>query len=299
MVQIGQAAVTKAEASPAWLANCDPLCHKATMTIRLPVLATALFAAPLAASAQPAVCPQFFPGGQRPDLLDPRLAQRTTLLCNDAYAALASGVTRGPLWSAEHLTAASVAAARETPRQGEFHPDDRLPPEDRAEIKDFRGSGYDRGHLSPSGDAGNIQAQQQSFSLANMVPQAPELNRGPWERIESATRRLAARRGELYVVTGPAFQGRQVRSIGAGVLVPSSIWKALYDPRAGRAGAYLCSNTAAPRCEVMSVAALACLVGIDPFPAATARAKVAAMPLPIPRDRAPEHNRQQRRSPRD
>ncbi len=30
-------------------------------------------------------CPQFFPGGQSPALVNPKLGQRTTLLCNDAY----------------------------------------------------------------------------------------------------------------------------------------------------------------------------------------------------------------------
>ena len=94
----------------------------------------ALLAAPLAALAQDAVCPEFFSGGQPPALVNPRLAKRTTLLCNDAYAVLASGVTRGPLWSAEHPTAASLAAARDTPRQGEFHPEARLPRADQAQL---------------------------------------------------------------------------------------------------------------------------------------------------------------------
>jgi hypothetical protein len=57
---------------------------------------------PVAALAQAPACPQFFPGGQPPALVNSRLAQRTTLLCNDAYAALASGVTHGAVWSAEH-----------------------------------------------------------------------------------------------------------------------------------------------------------------------------------------------------
>ena len=56
-----------------------------------------------------------------------------------------------------------------------------------------------------------MQAQEQTFSLANMVPQTPELNCGVWEGIERAVRRLAARRGELYVITDPAFQGQQIQ----------------------------------------------------------------------------------------
>ena len=55
------------------------------------------------------LCPALFAGGQPPALLNPRLAQRTRGLCYDAFAVLASGVTRGPLWSAEHPTAGTVS----------------------------------------------------------------------------------------------------------------------------------------------------------------------------------------------
>ena len=153
------------------------------MTRCLLAITLALLAAPAALAqnlAQDAACPEFFPGGQPPVLVNPRPAERTTLLCNDAYAVLASGVTRGPLWSAEHPTAASLAAARDTPRQGEFHLETRLPPEDRVQLGDYRRSGYDRGHMAPSGDMPDARAQQQSFSLANMVPQTGVLNRGVW-----------------------------------------------------------------------------------------------------------------------
>ena len=272
------------------------------MTIaRLPVLGLLQLLLPATAWAEPVSCPQFFPGGQPPALANPRLAQRTTLLCNDAYAALASGITRGAMWSAEHLTRAGLEQARGTPRQGEFHPDDRLPSADQAQLADYRRSGYDRGHMSPSGDMPGGAAQQQSFSLANMVPQTPELNRGVWSGIEMATRGLAERRGDLYVVTGPAFAGQQIQSIGpGGVLVPSSTWKAVYDPGVQAAGVYLCGNTAVPTCEVMSVAALVRLVGIDPFPAISARTKEVTMTLPEPEgrhDSSSRHQRQRRKPP--
>ena len=56
-------------------------------------------------------CPRFFPEGQPPALVNPKLQSRTTLLCNGAYAVLASGVTHGALWSAEHPTTASLGGA--------------------------------------------------------------------------------------------------------------------------------------------------------------------------------------------
>ena len=76
--------------------------------------------------------PQFFPGDWPPALVNPKLGRRTTLLCSDAYAALASGVTHGAIWSAEHPTAASLEQAQGIRREGRFHADDRLPPDDQA-----------------------------------------------------------------------------------------------------------------------------------------------------------------------
>lgn len=253
------------------------------MFVRFLLLASALLAAPALAFAQAPACPQLFAGGQPPALLNPKLGQRTTLLCNDAYAVLASGVTRGAVWSAEHPTAASLDAARATPREGQFHVEDRLPPGDQARLEDYRRSGFDRGHMTPSGDMPDAQSQQQTFSLANMVPQTAQLNRGVWAGIEMTVQHLAQRRGELFIVTGPAFQGQNLQSIGSdGVLVPSATWKALYDPQSSGAGAYVCSNAASPRCGTMSVATLAGTTGIDPFPALPDSVKGMAMTLPRP-----------------
>lgn len=258
---------------------------------------------PLAAMAQDASCVPSFLGGQAPALKNTKLEPRTTMLCNDAYAVLASGVTHGALWSAEHLTRASLEQARQIPRAGNFHVEDRLlPPADQAQLADYRRSGFDRGHMTPSGDAPDEVAQQQTFSLANVVPQTAELNRGVWEGVETAIRNLASRDGELYVVTGPAFYGEQLKSIGpGGVLVPTSTWKAVYDPRIGGAGVYVCKNTETPTCDAISVAVLIQAVGVDPFPALSESVKQVTMTLPPPEDSsyAPKgrtHYRRQERS---
>ena len=244
-------------------------------------LAVLLLATALPATAR-ADCEQLFVSGQPPTLLNPRMAQRTTPLCNAAYAVLASGITRGPLWSAEYLTAQDLVQARDLPREGRFYEDDRLPPEDRATLADYTRSGYDRGHMTPSGDMPSAEAQQQSFALSNVVPQAPHLNRDTWEGIESAMRKLAENEGELYVVTGPAFQGQQIQSLKGRVLIPTATWKAVYDPAAGGAGAYVCTNVNRPRCTTMSIAALTRITAIDPFPALPDRVKQVAINLPPP-----------------
>lgn len=246
----------------------------------MPRVLLALFLLLLAscAQAQPTPCSENFAGGQPPALLNPRLATGTRPLCYQAFALLHSAVTRTALWSAEHLTAERVEQASEIPREGDFHPDDHLPPAERAELADYARSGYDRGHLAPSGDMPTLESQQESFSLANMIPQAPELNRNLWEAIERATRGLARQEGSLYVVTGPVFQGARLRQLRGRVVVPTAVFKAIYDPARGQAAAYLCPNRNNPTWQAVSIARLAQLTGINPFPGVA----VAAAPLPLP-----------------
>ena len=232
----------------------------------------------------PSACPQHFAGGQAPALLNPRLAPGSRALCFDAFAVLHSAATRTPLYSAEHLTAAGLSDARGVPREGEFHPEDALPEGERAELRDYARSGFDRGHMSPSGDMPTFEAQQESFSLANMIPQAPKLNRGLWADIEGAVRKLAERQGELYVVTGPIFQGTQLQRVGD-VIVPTHTFKAVLDPRRGLAAAYVAKNVDDAPWAAISVSQLADLTGLDVFPALPTTAKSAMLRLPTPTQR--------------
>ena len=247
-----------------------------------------LLLVPAIARAAPTACPEQFARGRAPDLLNPRLAVSTLAICYQAFAVLHSGVTRTPLYSAERLTRERLLAARQTPRQSEFHAEDLVPPEQRAELSDYARSGYDRGHMAPSGDMPNPAAQQESFSLANMVPQVGRLNRGLWEGMESAIRTYAMRRGLLFVVTGPAFRGNALASVG-NVLVPSHVWKAVIDPARGTAAAYVAANDESGQWQVMSMAQLADFTGIEVFPGMAPGARSRAMRLPEPTP----HNRGQ------
>jgi endonuclease G len=229
-------------------------------------------------------CPTLFADGRAPALTNPKLADRAVPLCFEAFAVLHSGMSRTPLYAAERLTRRSVSAARRVERADAFHDEDRLPEEDRASLADYVRSGYDRGHLAPAGDMPSAPAQAESFSLANIVPQNRALNRGLWAAIEESVRRLATERGEIFVVTGPIFEGRSVGAIKGRVLVPTQLFKAIYDPRTGEAGAYLAPNKAGAEWRAVSLAALRDTAGLDVFPALPEAAKARTMALPEPQE---------------
>lgn len=218
-----------------------------------------------------------------PALVHKGLDRRTTTVCYQAFAIGYSGLTRTPLWSAERLTGAAVASAKTFGRKGiEFYPDDHLPGRDRAALDDYRRSGFDRGHMAPSADMPTIEARRESFTLANVVPQDRTMNAEVWSDIEQAVRRLARKHGTIYVVTGPVFGSAKLDSLNGRVAIPTAIYKAVLIPGRG-AAAYVADNTARRRLAIVSLAQLAHLTGVDPFPEADARTKARAIDLPTPR----------------
>ena len=196
---------------------------------------------PLGAHAAFDTCRDYFPDKQVPEVSD-RAKLRD--ICFDSFAVLHSGETKTAVYSVEKLNRARLVNAKGERRSKDFYEEARLPSAERATLGDYRGSGYDRGHLAPAGDMPTPAAMAQSFSLANMVPQAAENNRGVWaRRVEAATRQYVQRaKGDVFVFTGPAFEG-PVKTIGKRrVWVPTHLFKLVYDPATQRAWAYWVEN---------------------------------------------------------
>jgi endonuclease G, mitochondrial len=81
-----------------------------------------------------------------------------------------------------------------------------IPDEFRPSLNDYRGSGYDRGHLAPSANFRADQvAQDATFSLANMMPQDSRLNRGLWAELEQQIRDMVQPGVTVHVVTVPIW----------------------------------------------------------------------------------------------
>ena len=93
-------------------------------------------------------------------------------------------------------------------RADNFRPDYRIPEMFRADLVDYRNSGFDRGHLVASANQREIAVQNsETFLLSNMSPQAPRFNRDIWKELEKAIRVLNGKDGiyETYVICGPIF----------------------------------------------------------------------------------------------
>lgn len=188
-------------------------------------------------------CPQFFAGAASPRVnksfqIPPRA------LCYQSFAVLYSGESKTPIFVAEKLNRAQLEDAKDEKRTNRFFADARLRKAERAELEDYKGSGFDRGHMAPAGNMPTAEAMAQSFSLANMVPQAPKNNQRSWKGIEQATRKYVMRaKGDVYVITGPVFEGTP-KTIGPGkVWVPKYLYKLVYDETTGRAWAHWIENT--------------------------------------------------------
>lgn len=226
-------------------------------------------------------CREQFAAGVAPTINNVKLQSRTQEVCFQNYAVLHSGISRTPLYSAEHLTRANVEEAKTLSRRDSFHPESSLPAGDRAELSDYSRSGYDRGHMSPNGDMPDRSAQAESFSLANMVPQVHANNAGIWAGIEGAARQMAMNEGEVYVVSGPAFLGDDLQRIG-NVLVPTHLWKVLYSPAQKRAGAYVITNDDTRTYSSVTVSDLEKMIGVSLLPGLSQKVRDSGMDLPKP-----------------
>lgn len=133
----------------------------------------------------------------------------------------------------------------EVERRDNFRPDYRIPKSFRADLSDYVGTGFDRGHLVASANMNDEEVQNsETFLLSNMSPQAPSFNRQKWRKLESEIRRLDNDENvlETYVITGPIFDfGTPIELIGENddngikIPVPSHFFKSvLTEERSGR-----------------------------------------------------------------
>lgn len=143
------------------------------------------------------------------------------LLVNNYMAISYSRERAIPNWVAWRVTRADMG---DVDREDSFRPDDRLPKGwARVTPADYTGSGFDRGHICPNADRnGSPDSMAATFLMTNMTPQTPDLNRGPWQKLEAYLRTLVTRGSDVYIVSGVYGENGKIKRK---VTIPSNNWK--------------------------------------------------------------------------
>lgn len=173
-------------------------------------------------------------------------------------------------WVAYELTKGKIDSGAFS-RTDDFRADPNVY-EGSAALADYRGSGYDRGHLAPAGDfVYSHTAMSESFYMTNMSPQKPGFNRGIWRNLEVLVRKWAVENEFLYIITGGILTD-SLHTIGENeVAVPLYFYKIILDftDPGIKAIAFLMENSSssAPLQDfIVSIDSVESLTGIDFFP---------------------------------
>ncbi|KAI9861689.1 MAG: nuclease [Vezdaea acicularis] len=169
---------------------------------------------------------------------------------------------RNPSWVAEHITPSSLLLKDADRKYSYFVEDPAIPEKFQAKLKDYMGSGYDRGHQVPAADAQWDQAaMDETFYLTNMCPQVGNgFNRDYWYHFEDFCRRLTTSYPSVRIVTGPLYLPRRSGKDGKwrvtyevigsppNIAVPTHFYKVIFaeDGRTGgnvALGAFVLPNT--------------------------------------------------------
>ena len=162
-----------------------------------------------------------------PALLNERQPEKDSYsLCFNGFNVGYSGVSKTPLWVAEALTPKRLS--QKIPREDNFHEETRLNAAHRATLADYRGSGYDRGHMAPNADMPNKAAQSDSFAgqygSAGTKEQSASVARARRSDPGHCDQAEAGRICDYW----PGLCCQKLKTIGKGVIVPTAVQSDLY-----------------------------------------------------------------------
>jgi len=150
--------------------------------------------------------------------------------------------------------------------------EDRKVKTNSADWRNYKKSGYDKGHLCPAGDRNfDYNAFHETFLTSNISPQNHEFNRGIWNKLEQQTRYWAKKYDGVYVITGGILK-ENLKTIGEErISVPEMYYKIIVDNSNGnyKAIAFLIPNKNSNQSfykYVVTIDEIEKLTGIDFFP---------------------------------
>ena len=166
-------------------------------------------------------------------------AQDVVVLKHTNYTSHYSKSKKYPVMVEWLETKAKVACEKPLARVDRFKPDPLLVTETDLE-DDYKGSGFDRGHLMPakSNQCQTPEVQNECFYFSNMAAQYHRLNAGDWKSLETLTREWATANDSVHIWAGNVGE---LKRIGR-VAVPRQCWKVVYIKKSNEWSFYLFDN---------------------------------------------------------
>lgn len=167
-------------------------------------------------------------------------SQDTIRIKHTNYTTVFSKTKHYPVLVEWWTTKSMVGCDKPLKRKDNFKPDPLLPKETDL-LKDYIGSGTDRGHMMPAADnlCQTPQVQDECFYFSNMSAQYHSLNAGDWKSLETLTRQFATQHDSIKVWCGNIGE---IKKIGK-VSVPKQCWKVVYIKKTNEWKSYLFDNT--------------------------------------------------------
>ena len=162
-----------------------------------------------------------------PKLEIPKTKDSEKIISHTGYSLLYNEKYKQANWVAYELTKQETNKIFE--RSNKFISDPKVKSVNAFD-KDYKGSGYDKGHLAPAADMGwSATTMTESFYYSNMSPQQQGFNRGIWKKLEELVRTWAIENQAVYVVTGPVLS-KGLSTIGYNkIAVPNYYYKVILD----------------------------------------------------------------------
>ena len=111
-----------------------------------------------------------------------------------------------------------------------FYTEKNLKKKYRSHTKDYTRTGYDRGHLANDASFDYTKkVQRKTYTMANIIPQAPNVNRRTWIKAEKLERSIASKLGSVSVINGVIYDKEPQRIGRNQIAIPSAFWKMIYN----------------------------------------------------------------------
>jgi len=115
-------------------------------------------------------------------------------------------------------------------KRSSFYTEKNLKKKYRSHTKDYTRTGYDRGHLANDASFDySKKTVRKTYTMANIIPQAPKVNRKTWIKAEKLERKVAVKLGSASVINGVIYSSNPKRIGKNKIAVPDAFWKMIYN----------------------------------------------------------------------